>query len=142
MEQIRSFQIWSSAMTEQKELLKLIQPGDTLIVCSLDRLGRTIKQLITLIVDLGRQGINFVSLKENIDTEKPEGKAFSQFSNVFSEMEIIIISERTKSSLKKARQQGRIGGRRPVDEQRVKEAVDFYMTNEYSPSEICELCKI
>jgi len=112
------------------------EPGDTLVVYKLDRLGRTTKQLINLVDDLEKKGINFKSIDNNIDTTTTQGKFFFRIMAAFAEMEADLIRERTKAGLESARARGRKGGRPRKDPSR---ALDLYHTKKFSISEITEM---
>ena len=73
-------------------LLKKLEHGDTLIVWKLDRLGRSLRDLITMLDDLKRRGVKFSSLTEAIDTETPTGRAMWQMIGVLAELERSLIS--------------------------------------------------
>jgi DNA invertase Pin-like site-specific DNA recombinase len=75
--------------------LKTLRPGDTLIVWELDRLGRSLRDLIPLLDELRAHGIKFRSLTEHIDTETPAGRAMWQMIGVLAELERSLITERT-----------------------------------------------
>ena len=92
--------------------LEMLREGDTLVVWKLDRLGRSLKQLITLVEDLEGRRINFRSLTDNIDTSTPGGRFFFHVMASLAEMERELIVERTRAGLKAAREMGRVGGRR------------------------------
>ncbi|EMO4161958.1 recombinase family protein [Morganella morganii] len=94
-----------------KRALKAIQPGDTLAVWKLDRLGRSVKNLIALISDLHERGAHFRSLTDSIDTSTAMGRFFFHVMSALAEMERELIVERTLAGLAAARAQGRIGGR-------------------------------
>ena len=87
--------------------------GDQLVVWRLDRLGRSLRDLIDQVANLEQAGIELVSLQERIDTATPSGKALFQICGVFAEFERNLISERTKAGLAAARARGRRGGRKP-----------------------------
>ncbi len=87
--------------------------GDQLVIWRLDRLGRSLKNLIDQVANLEQHGIELVSLQERIDTLTPAGKALFQICGVFAEFERNLISERTKAGLAAARARGRKGGRKP-----------------------------
>lgn len=89
-----------------------LRKGDTLVVWKLDRLGRSLKQLITFVEELGQRGIHFRSLTDNIDTSTPGGRFFFHIMASLAEMERELIVERTRAGLKAAREMGRTGGRR------------------------------
>ncbi|HAV2210789.1 DNA-invertase [Enterobacter cloacae subsp. cloacae] len=96
-----------------KKVLRTLSDGDTLVVWKLDRLGRSMRHLVTLIEELRGRGINFRSLTDSIDTSTPMGRFFFHVMGALAEMERELIVERTRAGLAAARQQGRIGGRRP-----------------------------
>lgn len=97
-----------------KRALKRLQRGDTLVVWKLDRLGRSVKNLVGLISELHERGIHFQSLTDSIDTSTPMGRFFFHVMSALAEMERELIVERTNAGLAAARAQGRIGGRRPA----------------------------
>uniref|UniRef100_A0A1A9ZYT6 Resolvase/invertase-type recombinase catalytic domain-containing protein n=1 Tax=Glossina pallidipes TaxID=7398 RepID=A0A1A9ZYT6_GLOPL len=104
-----------SGKTDQRPRLKralnALKSGDTLIVWKLDRLGRSIKHLITLISKLEDEGIHFHSLTDAIDTSTSAGRFFFHVMSALAQMERELIVERTKAGLAAARSRGRIGGR-------------------------------
>lgn len=101
-------------LPNQENLFSQLRKGDILIVNSIDRLGRTAKQLIDLFYDLKQKGVNFKSLTEGvIDTTTPMGEAVFQIMAILKGMEVSILIERTNQGLEAARARGRKGGRRP-----------------------------
>jgi DNA invertase Pin-like site-specific DNA recombinase len=94
-----------------KVTLDCLKKGDTLVVYKLDRLGRSVKDLIDIVNELKDKGVGFRSLNESIDTGSPAGKCFFHVIAAISEMERDLIRERTKAGLESARRQGRTGGR-------------------------------
>lgn len=97
-----------------KRALRRLKPGDVLVVWKLDRLGRSVRDLITLVSELQARGVNFRSLTDSIDTSTPAGRFFFHVMSALAEMERELIVERTRAGLAAAREQGRIGGRRRV----------------------------
>ena len=93
--------------------LELLREGDTLVVWKLDRLGRSVKNLVDLVSELHRQGVQFKSLTDAIDTGTPSGRFFFHVMASLAEMERELIVERTRAGLDVARQLGRKGGRKP-----------------------------
>ena len=93
--------------------LKDLRPGDTLIVWKLDRLGRNLRDLITLLDALRTQGIKFRSLTEHIDTETAAGRAMWQMIGVLAELERSLITERTRAGVQAAKQRGVQFGPKP-----------------------------
>ena len=82
-----------------------------LIVTKLDRLGRTVKQLVELVHELERRGIQFKSIDDQIDTTTANGRFFFHIMSAFSELERELIRERTNIGLSSARSRGKLGGR-------------------------------
>jgi DNA invertase Pin-like site-specific DNA recombinase len=92
--------------------LELLREGDTLVIWKLDRLGRSVKQLVTLVGELAKQEINLQSLTDAIDTSTPSGRFFFHVMASLAEMERELTVERTRAGLEVARQLGRKGGRK------------------------------
>ena len=106
----------SGKNTERPELeacLKALRSGDTLVVWRLDRLGRSLGDLVKLVTTLEEQRIGFESLQEKIETTSASGKLVFHVFAALSEFERNLISERTRAGLKAARARGRLGGRKP-----------------------------
>jgi len=93
--------------------LKTLQPGDTLTVWKLDRLGRSLRDLITMLDSLRDRQIKFRSVTEAIDTDTPTGRAMWQLIGLFAELERRLIAERTQAGMKEARRRGVKFGRKP-----------------------------
>lgn len=96
-----------------KRLIATMQLGDTLVVWKLDRLGRSMRNLVLLVDELRQRGIHFKSLTDSIDTSSPMGRFIFHIMSALAEMERELIVERTRAGLAAAREKGRIGGRRP-----------------------------
>jgi len=94
--------------------LEMLRKGDTLVVWKLDRLGRSVKNLITLVSDLNEKDIHFKSLTDSIDTSTASGRFFFNVMASLAEMERELIVERTKAGLAAAKKLGRKGGRKRV----------------------------
>jgi DNA invertase Pin-like site-specific DNA recombinase len=92
--------------------LDLLREGDTLVVWKLDRLGRSVKNLVELVGQLQGQEIGFRSLTDSIDTATASGRFFFHVMASLAEMERELTIERTKAGLIAARKQGRVGGRK------------------------------
>lgn len=97
-----------------RRAIRRLRPGDSLVVWKLDRLGRSVRDLITQVSELQEKGIHFRSLTDSIDTSTPAGRFFFHVMSALAEMERELIVERTRAGLAAAREQGRIGGRRRV----------------------------
>lgn len=120
-------------------MLDRITEGDTIVIESLSRLGRSTKDLIELVELFEKKKVHLVSLKESIDTSTPTGKLLFTLMSALAQFERDVIAERTKEGLKSARARGRMGGRPKIDEAKVKQAVKLYNTKQYSVKEIEEL---
>lgn len=94
-----------------KALLRL-RKGDSLVITKLDRLGRSLKNLIELSERLKDEGVALVVLDQGIDTSTPIGRMFYQILGAVAEFERELIVERTKDGLQAARARGRVGGRK------------------------------
>ena len=92
--------------------LEILREDDTLVVWKLDRLGRSVKNLVDLVADLHQQGVQFKSLTNAIDTGTPSGRVFFHVMASLAEMERELTIERTRAGLEVARQLGRKGGRK------------------------------
>jgi len=93
--------------------LKALETGDTLIVWKLDRLGRSLRDLIHMLDEFKQRGIKFRSLTEAIDTETPTGRAMWQMIGVLAELERSLIVERTRAGVKAAQKRAVKFGRKP-----------------------------
>jgi DNA invertase Pin-like site-specific DNA recombinase len=94
------------------DCLRNLRKGDVLVVWKLDRLGRTLTKLVHMIEGFERDGIEFKSLTESIDTGTPSGRFFFHIMAAFAQMERELIQERTMAGLEAARNLGRVGGRK------------------------------
>ena len=139
----------SGAKVDRKGLqdaLEHLRAGDVLVVWRLDRLGRTLKQLIELINDLNDKGIGFKSLQENIDTTTSGGKLIFHIFGALAEFEREVIKERTNAGLQAARARGRLGGRPKSkslnDPKKLARLYSLYDSKEYQVKDICEMVGI
>jgi DNA invertase Pin-like site-specific DNA recombinase len=106
--------------------LDYLNAGDTLVVWRLDRLGRSVTDLIALVTGLQARGIQFHSVTEAIDTSTPGGKLVFHLFAALAQMEREIISERTKAGLAAAADRGRKGGRPPkLTGEQIQSAIDL-----------------
>lgn len=96
-----------------QEALAYMREGDTLVVWKLDRLARSLRQLIETVEELGGRGIGLKSLTESIDTTTTGGRLIFHIFAALAEFERGVIRERTKAGLEAARARGRTGGRPP-----------------------------
>lgn len=107
--------IMSGSRTERPGLsraFEMLRSGDTLVVWKLDRLGRSVKDLMTLVSELSARNVYFKSLTDSIDTTTVSGRFFFHIMASLAEMERELILERTKAGLEAAKKMGKIGGRK------------------------------
>ena len=125
---------------ELNRLKDKVRPGDVVVIESLSRLGRSTKDLLSLIEDWNQQGVKLVSLKESIDTTT--GKLLLTVLSAISQFERDITVQRTNEGLQAARARGRKGGRPKVDSKAVDKAVKLYHAETHSVKEITTICGI
>jgi DNA invertase Pin-like site-specific DNA recombinase len=99
---------------ELKAALGYMRKGDTLVVWKIDRLARSLKQLIETIESFQDRGIGLKSMQDPIDTSSPSGKLVFHIFAALAEFERGVIRERTTAGLRAARERGRVGGRPPA----------------------------
>lgn len=125
------------------KVLEMLRPGDILVVWRLDRLGRSLKELIETVNMLAARGVELRSLKEHIDTTTPTGRLMFHVIAALAEFERDIISERTQAGLEAARVRGRKGGRpraiEKISPTRLTRARELYEGREHSVAEIMAL---
>ncbi|NLK24921.1 MAG: recombinase family protein [Clostridiales bacterium] len=127
---------------ELQELLKRLREGDTVVVWKLDRIGRSTKHLVDLMNYFKEHNINFISLKDNIDTSTAMGKfIFTVFAGL-AEFERDMTSERTKAGLESARARGRTGGRPPKNPKAIERALQLYDSKDWAISEIEKMTNV
>ena len=136
---------------ELQKLLDQLRDGDVLVVWKLDRLSRSLRDVLTIMERLGEAKAGFRSLTEAIDTTSAAGRMMMQMVGAFAEFERAMLRERTRAGLVAAREEGRIGGRRPKlsDKQQVeivrmvqrgdKTAADAARLFNIHPATVCRL---
>ena len=124
---------------ELGKLLDRITEGDTIVIESLSRLGRSTKDLIELVELFNSKKVNLVSLKESIDTNTSTGKLLFTLMSAIAQFERDCIADRTKEGLTAARARGRIGGRHRISFDLIKKALKLYNAGHHSIKEIEEL---
>ncbi|ENO7766614.1 TPA: recombinase family protein [Klebsiella pneumoniae] len=122
-----------------RRALRRLKPGDVLVVWKLDRLGRSVRDLITLVSELQARGVNFRSLTDSIDTSTPAGRFFFHVMSALAEMERELIVERTRAGLAAAKEQGRVGGRRRVMTLEVVERAHRMLENGATRQQIADV---
>ncbi len=134
----------SGAKSDRPGLAKCLdslQSDDILVVWRLDRLGRSMRHLITLVEDLRARGVGFRSLNEGaIDTTSASGELIFNIFSALAQFERRLIQERTKAGLAAARARGRRGGRPPLDADQAKVLATRKLHGDTSIS-ITDICK-
>jgi len=132
----------SGVKAERPELNRLkdkVRPGDSIVIESFSRLGRSTKDLIELVEYFEKRGVKLISIKENFDTDTPQGKLMLTVFQAFSQFERDLIIQRTKEGLESARARGRKGGRPRVKANSINKALKLYDSKEFSISEIVDM---
>lgn len=128
---------------ELHKLIGQLRNGDIVVVWKLDRLSRSLKDLLTLMDQLNQAGAGFRSLTEAIDTTTPAGRMMMQIVGSFAEFEREMLRERTQSGLNAARKQGRVGGRRPkLSPEQQNEVVRLVTNGEKTAADVARLFKV
>lgn len=127
---------------EFQKMIEQLRPGDSVMVVSIDRLGRNLKELVELSSKLKDMGVNIVALNQGIDTSSKMGQLFYNFMALMSEMELMFIHERQREGIELAKREGRYKGR-PLKElndweQLTKEVAEGKLSVERA----CQLLKI
>lgn len=116
-----------------------ISKGDSIVVYKLDRISRNRKDIFELVDIFKEKGINFISIKDKIDTSTPLGEFFFTVMAGVAQLEADIIAERTREGLKAAEARGRKGGRPKSDIKKIDLAIQMYQSRDYSLVEIREM---
>ncbi len=124
---------------ELEKLLERLTEGDTVVVESLSRLGRSTKDLIWLMETFNSKGVNLVSLKESIDTTTSTGKLLFTLMSALAQFERDVLADRTRAGLASARARGHKGGRPTTDNEKIRKAIKLYKSGEYTVKEIAEM---
>lgn len=120
--------------------IEYAREGDVIIVWRLDRLSRSLKDLIEVVSDLESKGIGLKSVHESIDTTSSSGKLIFHIFGALAEFERNLIRERTHAGLKAARARGKMGGRpKKLNPEKAKLAQDLYNEKTRTIKQICEL---
>lgn len=126
-----------------QQALQYAREGDTLVVWRLDRLSRSLKNLIEMVALLEGKGIGLKSLQEAIDTQTSGGKLIFHIFGALAEFERNLIRERTQAGLQAARVRGRKGGRpKALNKDKQALAVKLYDEKKHSVDKICQMMGI
>lgn len=139
-------EIISGADSKREELtllLKEIKQSDTLVITSVDRLSRSLKDLINIITQLKDRSVSFYSIKEKMDTSTDTGMLMFNLMGSIAEFERGLINRRIQEGVQRAKEAGKYKGRTySVDEDVRKEYVKMIETNNYSVSYVAKLAKV
>ena len=125
------------------KVLELSRIGDTLVIWRLDRLGRSLKDLIAIAETLKARSIGLKSLEEGIDTTTSTGQLMFHLFGALAEFEKNLINERSKAGLNAARARGKLGGRpKALDRNQQQLAVKLYHDRQHSITQICQMMNI
>jgi DNA invertase Pin-like site-specific DNA recombinase len=125
---------------ELHRVIDQLREGDTVVVWKLDRLSRSLKDVLHIMERIGNAGAGFRSITENIDTTTPAGRTMMQMVGAFAEFERAMIRERTSAGLAAARAEGRIGGRRKkLDATKRREIAESVVSGRKSGAEMARL---
>ena len=121
-------------------LMEVLRAGDTVVIWRMDRLGRSLKDLIALVERLEAVGVGLRSLQEKIDTTSSGGRLVFHLFGALAEFERNLIRERTQAGLTAARARGRHGGRKKrLDPAQQKIALRLYHERQHTVEEICRM---
>ncbi|MDA1657888.1 recombinase family protein [Bacillus cereus group sp. TH150LC] len=132
----------SGAKKDRKELhllLSKLRKDDTLVVYKLDRLGRTMHQLVNLLQEFNEKGIHFVSIKDGIDTSTTMGRFLFHIFGAMAEMEREVINERVISGVAAAKARGREGGRKKAHTPQQIQGMMEMLASGKTKIEVCEM---
>lgn len=127
------------------QLIKKLQPLDTLVATRMDRLGRSAVQLLQLVEELSKKNIHLVILNLGIDTRTPTGKFFLTVMAAFSELERTMIKEKQRAGIDLAKRKGKYKGRTKKYTKKhagMIHALELYIEGKKTVKEICEITKV
>lgn len=123
--------------------LDTLRNNDTLVIWRLDRLGRSLKDLIQMVEQFEKRGVGLKSLQENIDTTTSGGRLVFHLFGALAEFERNLIRERTQAGLSAARARGRMGGRpKSLNPNKRELALKLYRERQHTIAEICAMMGI
>ena len=121
-------------------MLDQLRDGDTVVVWKLDRLSRSLKDVLNIMERIAAAGAGFRSVAESIDTTTPAGRMMMQMMGSFAEFERAMIRERTSAGLAAARAKGRVGGRRKkLDAAQRREIAEIVITGRKTGADMARL---
>lgn len=130
----------SGALTPRPQLdaaIDYVRAGDRLVVCRLDRLGRSLRHLVAVVDTLRSRGVHLQSIDEGLDTSAADGAAISKVFFALADFKRDLLHDRTSTGLSAARARGRIGGRKPaLSPESAAVARDMFESGDHTVAEI------
>jgi DNA invertase Pin-like site-specific DNA recombinase len=128
---------------ELHRMIEQLREGDIVVVWKLDRLSRSLKDVLHIMERIAEAGAGFRSITENIDTTTPAGRMMMQMVGAFAEFERAMIRERTSAGLAAARAEGRVGGRRKkLNDAKRREIAESVITGRKSAADMARLYNV
>lgn len=126
-----------------QEMMNTIKQGDTLVVVELSRLGRSLKDLLSIVDELNNRGINIICDKENIETNTPMGRFLLGVFASLAQYEREQMLERQREGIRIAKMEGKYKGRRPVkrDSENVNQICQLYFNRQLNLKQACKMIK-
>jgi len=122
------------------QMIDQLREGDTIVVWKLDRLSRSLKDLLVIMEQINTKGAGFKSITEAVDTTSPAGKMMMHMIGSFAEFERDMIRERTRAGIEVAKKEGRIGGRpKKLNQDQQKDIIDNVMSDRKSAAQMARL---
>lgn len=129
---IDTFTGTKASRPELDKVREILRPGDSLVITRLDRLGRSLKDLLALSSELESLGVDLEVLEQRIDTKTPEGRLFFNMVASFAEFERELMKSRTMDGLAAARARGKVGGRKPkLTQSQIVQIMKMHNEGEY-----------
>jgi DNA invertase Pin-like site-specific DNA recombinase len=120
-----------------EQLMAYVRPADTVIVTELSRMSRSLMHLLEVVKTFDQQGIELISLRENIDTSTATGRCFLAMMGAMSQMERELKEERTAAGRAAAKARGRTGGRPRTAPDKLEQARILYLNSDKTAAEVC-----
>ncbi|MHC1699308.1 MAG: recombinase family protein [Geobacteraceae bacterium] len=127
---------------EWDKLMDFLRPGDTLVVCELSRMTRSLPHLLRLVEEFEKKQISIMSLREHIDTTTVSGRAFLSIIGTIIQLERELKAERATAGREAAKARGKTGGRPKTDVAILEQARILYENSDASAATVCKALKI
>ena len=121
-----------------EQLMAYVRPGDKVVITELSRMSRSLLHLLEVVREFETQGIELISLRENIDTSTATGRGFLAIMGVIAQMERELKAERTAAGRAAAKARGRTGGRPRTDQDKLEQARLLYLHSDKTAAEVCQ----